>query len=139
TPADKGAMRLEPGDIITAIELQPLDPTDTIESALQGRIGEETIVTIRRQIAGEARTFDVLLRPIAYREFADLCYRAWRLNNARLVSEWSGGRIGYIHIRSMNESSLEDFERDLYAAAGDKDGLIIDVRNNGGGWTADRL
>ena len=39
----------------------------------------------------------------------------------------------------MGQASLDVFERDLYAAAGDKDGLIIDVRNNGGGWTADRL
>jgi tricorn protease len=39
----------------------------------------------------------------------------------------------------MNQPSLDVYERDLYAAAGGKDGLIIDVRNNGGGWTTDRL
>ena len=39
----------------------------------------------------------------------------------------------------MNQQSLDVFERDLFAAAEGKDGLIIDVRNNGGGWTADRL
>lgn len=32
----------------------------------------------------------------------------------------------------MNQLSLDEFERDLYAAAEGKDGLIIDVRNNGG-------
>ena len=49
------------------------------------------------------------------------------------------GRIGYLHIESMNQTSLDEFERDLYAVADGRDGLIIDVRNNGGGWTADRL
>ena len=39
----------------------------------------------------------------------------------------------------MNQPSLDEFERDLFAAAHGKDGLVIDVRNNGGGWTADRL
>jgi tricorn protease len=39
----------------------------------------------------------------------------------------------------MNQESLDVFERDLYAAAHGKQGLIIDVRNNGGGWTTDRL
>ena len=39
----------------------------------------------------------------------------------------------------MNQPSLDLYERDLNAAAGGKDGLIIDVRNNGGGWTTDRL
>nr|WP_231613369.1 S41 family peptidase [Halomonas sp. BC04] len=39
----------------------------------------------------------------------------------------------------MNQTSLEGFQGDLYAAATDKDGLIIDVRNNGGGHTTDRI
>ena len=52
---------------------------------------------------------------------------------------WSGGKLGYIHIQGMDEPSLEDFERDLFAAANGKQGLLIDVRNNGGGWTTDYL
>ena len=55
------------------------------------------------------------------------------------MTEWSGGRIGYAHIAGMDQGSLDEFERDLFAAADGKKGLIIDVRNNGGGWTADRL
>ncbi len=39
----------------------------------------------------------------------------------------------------MAEPSVRDFERDLYAAANGKLGLIIDVRDNGGGSTADIL
>jgi tricorn protease len=39
----------------------------------------------------------------------------------------------------MDQASLDVYERDLYAQAHGKDGLIIDVRNNGGGSTADRL
>ena len=66
-------------------------------------------------------------------------YRAWRRHTAELVGEWSGGRLGYIHIQGMSQPSLDVFERDLFAACDGKDGLIIDVRNNGGGWTTDRL
>ena len=51
------------------------------------------------------------------------------------VEELSDGRLGYLHIRSMDQASLDVFERDLYAAAEGKDGLLVDVRNNGGGWT----
>lgn len=139
TPAAKGKMALQPGDVITAIELQPIGPTDTIESMLKGRVGEETLITIRRKIGDEPRELHVFMRPISFSDFANLRYREWRLTTAEKVAQWSNGRIGYIHIRSMNEASLEEFERDLYAAAGDKEGLIIDVRNNGGGWIADRL
>src|SRR5690606_21859348 len=49
------------------------------------------------------------------------------------------GDLGYIHIRGMDQGSLDTFERDLYAAAYGRKGLIIDVRSNGGGWTADRV
>jgi tricorn protease len=39
----------------------------------------------------------------------------------------------------MNQASVRVFERDLYASAHGKDGLIIDVRDNGGGSTTDIL
>jgi len=68
-----------------------------------------------------------------------LKYNDWRQKNADQVAEMSNGRIGYIHIQGMDQPSLDVFERDLYAAAEGKEGLLIDVRNNGGGWTTDRL
>ena len=39
----------------------------------------------------------------------------------------------------MNWSSFLEFERELFDVGYGKDGLIIDVRENGGGWTTDRL
>lgn len=140
SPSDIGTMALLEGDIITAIELKPFNESDTVESRLQGRIGDETIVTIERERPdGERVVLHALITPISYGAFSQRRYRHWRLERARRVEELSDGRIGYIHIQGMNQSSLDMYERDLYAAAGDKDGLIIDVRNNGGGWTTDRL
>lgn len=140
SPAAISPMRLQPGDVITAIDLQPFGPADTIEGALQGRIGEEVIVTIQRTL-DEGRVVELhsLLTPIGFRAEAQLKYDAWVERNRALIDEWSGGRVGYIHIQGMNQPSLDRYERDLNAAAGGKDGLIIDVRNNGGGWTTDRL
>lgn len=80
---------------------------------------------------------EVVIRPISFGELSGRRYDAWVADNARYVAEKSGGRIGYCHIRGMSEPSFHTFERDLYAVAHGKDGLIIDVRNNGGGWTAD--
>jgi tricorn protease len=154
TPAAKGPRALKAGDVITAIDLQPLEAGETIESRLQGRIGEEVIVSFRRvQVvptaatapalgAGAApRTLDLqtIITPISFGEERQLKYLDWRQRTVEMVAELSDGKIGYIHIAGMDEPSLDVFERDLYAAANDKNGLIIDVRNNGGGWTADRL
>ena len=81
----------------------------------------------------------MLVTPTSYNALRTLRYNAWRERNAELVHEWSDGRLGYIHIQGMNQPSLDVFERDLFAAAEGRDGLIVDVRNNGGGWTADRV
>ncbi len=140
SPADKEPMSLQAGDIITAIENKSFAPADTVESFLEGRIGKETLITIQRELDNdEKKELNVLVTPISWGAERQLKYKDWRLTKVRLVEEWSGGRVGYIHIQAMNQSSLDVFERDLYAAAGDKDGLIIDVRNNGGGWTTDRV
>jgi tricorn protease len=48
-------------------------------------------------------------------------------------------KLGYLHIRGMNWSSFLRFERELYAVGAGRDGLVIDVRENGGGFTTDHL
>lgn len=80
---------------------------------------------------------ELVIRPISYNSFRNLKYEEWVRDNRKYVEENSNGRLGYAHIRGMGEPQFYTFERDLYAAAHGKDGLIIDVRNNGGGWTAD--
>jgi tricorn protease len=146
-PQQNTEMELEPGDVITAIELEPIDQRGGIDAALKGRVGEETIVTVERTLAedagspnaGETVSLDLLVTPISYGNEVNLRYDHWVEGSRAQVERMSDGRLGYLHIRSMGSASLGDFERDLFAAAYGKDGLVIDVRNNGGGWTTDRL
>ncbi|MEO1130580.1 MAG: S41 family peptidase [Planctomycetota bacterium] len=139
-PAEAGSMRLHEGDVITAIDFEPLDEGATIDELLTGRTGDEVVVTVERTLDdGNTTELDLLMTPVGYGTEVRLRYDDWQRHNARLVDEWSDGRIGYLHIRSMGSPSLIEFERDLYAAAHGKDGLLIDVRNNGGGWTTDRI
>lgn len=80
---------------------------------------------------------ELIIRPVSFGTIADLQYQAWVRSNKEYVDQQSGGRVGYLHIRGMGEAEFDVFERDLYAAASGRDGLIVDVRSNGGGWTAD--
>ncbi|MCA9311833.1 MAG: PD40 domain-containing protein, partial [Phycisphaerales bacterium] len=128
-PAWGGTMALQAGDLITGIEFTPFGADDTLESALADRVNDETIVSVlRKSEAGEWEAVDVLLVPVSYGQEVTLRYDAWQRERARLVDEWSGGRIGYLHIRSMGAAALVEFERDLFAAANGKDGLLVDVR-----------
>ena len=49
------------------------------------------------------------------------------------------GRVGYIHIPSMDEAGLEQFVRSLYSDHFDKEAVVIDVRHNSGGFTHDQV
>lgn len=141
TPADRESSRLEPGDIITAIDTEPLADQRTragivdLHHALAGTSGKETLLTIDRD--GQQRY--VLITPSSYGADTGARYDHEVDQRRALVEELSDGRLGYLHIRGMNAPSVRDFERDLYAAAAGKEGLVIDVRDNGGGWTTDIL
>jgi tricorn protease len=70
---------------------------------------------------------------------AELLYEKWVRDNRRRVSEASGGKLAYLHIRGMNDASFYRLEEELYSVAAGSDGLVIDVRENGGGSTTDHL
>ncbi|MFN8487995.1 MAG: PDZ domain-containing protein [Caldilineaceae bacterium] len=59
-------------------------------------------------------------------------YRAWVEGNRRRVHEATNGRMGYVHIPDMGATGYAEFHRG-YLAEVDRDGLIVDVRYNGGG------
>jgi tricorn protease len=74
-------------------------------------------------------------RTISYRPVTsenDLIYDDWVSNNRRMVSQMSNGRIGYLHIPDMGPAGIREFIKWYYPQI-DKEGLIVDVRANGGG------
>jgi tricorn protease len=128
------------GDVIVAVGGEPLAAKEVLEQRLRGKAGLETLVSVRRNKKdGAPVNVDCLITPCTGAQESELAYQHEVLQNAALVNDWSHGRIGYLHIQSMSQASLDEFERDLCAAAQGKDGLLVDVRNNGGGSTADRV
>ncbi len=134
-PSGRGDFKILVGDVITHLELDPVDTNRPLEVQLPDKVNREVVVTVDR----DGASTNLLITPASYGRISGESYNSWRLANLRKVEEMSDGRLGYIHVRGMDQGSLNVFERDLYAAAEGKDGLIVDVRNNGGGWTADRL
>lgn len=51
-----------------------------------------------------------------------------------MVDEQSGGKVGYIHVRGMNDESYRTLVEDALGLNSEKDALIVDTRFNGGGW-----
>jgi tricorn protease len=61
-----------------------------------------------------------------------LLYLAWVTENRAQVDRMSQGRLGYIHIPDMGEAGIREFIKWWYPQVR-KEGLVIDVRDNGGG------
>jgi tricorn protease len=138
SPGDREESRLEAGDVLLSIGGVPLDKTVNVHRLLNHAANRKVLLEVASaKEPGEKR--EVVIRPFSLRRESRARYEAYVRENRRLASEWSGGRLAYVHIRGMGWSSFERFERELYSVAHGREGLIIDVRNNGGGWTTDML
>jgi tricorn protease len=59
-------------------------------------------------------------------------YREWVETNRRRVHEATAGRVGYVHIPNMGPFGYAEFHR-YYLSESEHEGLIVDLRFNGGG------
>jgi C-terminal processing protease CtpA/Prc len=56
-----------------------------------------------------------------------------------MVDRLSGGQLGYVHVRSMNDASYRDTYSEILGRDSGKKALIVDTRFNGGGNLHDEL
>ena len=90
-------------------------------------------------LAVDGSTFDEVIKPMSSGAERELMYRRWIENCEELVSELSDGRVGYVHVRGMNDSSYREVYEQVLGRCSDKEALIVDTRWNGGGWLHDQL
>ncbi|MFO0961073.1 MAG: S41 family peptidase [Isosphaeraceae bacterium] len=135
-PTDAKKSLVKPGEVVLAIDGTPVDPSMDLTEILNGPIDRDIKLKVR---AADGAEREVTVRPITYAAATVLLYDKWVKDNRAKVEELSRGALGYLHIRGMNMPSFYKFEEELYSAGAGKDGLIIDVRENGGGSTADLL
>ncbi len=139
-PADRENSKLLVGDVVLAIDGTPVDPAMDLTQILNGRLDRDIALRVERTAKDhEKKEIEIALRPISYSAARTLLYDSWLEHNRRLVDKSSGGRLGYLHIRAMDMGSFYEFERQLYNVGYGREGLVIDVRDNGGGSTTDLL
>ncbi|MEM6298710.1 MAG: S41 family peptidase, partial [Bacteroidota bacterium] len=134
SPADKIASKLNVGETILSINGQKLSANDNLYAHLTNTATDEILLEVE---GTDGKSREVIIRPA--RSLRSEKYEAWVDSRRKLVDQYSGGKLGYIHIQGMNWPSFERFERELTASGMGKEGLVIDVRFNGGGWTTDYL
>ncbi|OPL18722.1 MAG: hypothetical protein AVO35_05170 [Candidatus Aegiribacteria sp. MLS_C] len=135
SPADLEDSRLQPGDVILSVQGMQVGPENNLYRALLQRGNRETDLRIVR----DGSTIELKIEPVSIWEMQGLLYDEWVHANRREVSRLTDDRVGYLHIPSMSNRSVQDFLVDLFAEGMEREGLIIDIRGNGGGSTHDDI
>jgi len=142
-PADKRGLNLKPGELIVAIDRTPIAETTDLSRLLNGKAGETVMLDILANATADPKDPKakrrVEIQAVQRHEISALMYERWADHNAKRVAEQSGGKIGYIHIPTMDQAGLDRFVRALYSDHFDKEAIVLDVRFNGGGYTHDQV
>lgn len=136
SPADTLESRILPGEVILAIDGTKIAPDTDLTSVLNGRLQRDLMLRVV-DAAGKQR--DVVLQPISYATARELLGEQEFDQKRHTVDGLGQNRLAYLNIEKMDWSSFDKFERGVFARGVGKDGLVIDVRGNPGGFIADRL
>jgi tricorn protease len=120
---------IKPGDRLVSVNGEAVG-TKNLDSMLEDTVGKRVVLGI--ETAGKTR--DAVVRPVSSVAAVGLLYRQWVESRRALVDRVSGGKIGYVHIADMSDASLQQLYVDLDAQNEAKQGVVVDVRNNNGGY-----
>jgi Tol biopolymer transport system component/C-terminal processing protease CtpA/Prc len=146
---------IRPGDALLAIDGVALNAETNLDALLQRTIGRRVLLRVDQgsgigdqgpESQPATPTPDprpptpsvreVAVRPVSADQYDELRYRGWVHANESYVHKVSGRRLGYVHIREMSYAAYQQFLSDLDAEIHSKEGVVVDVRFNGGGHTA---
>src|SRR6185312_5141839 len=130
SPLEAPGVAARAGDEITAVDGRPVDPARGPDALLVGKAGKPVELTLRRE-GQDRRVAVVPLRSESVLRYQDLI----RTRRA-VVHEQSAGRLGYLHVPDMGSTGWAEFHRDM-AVELRREGLVFDLRENGGGYISE--
>jgi tricorn protease len=129
SPLTEIGVDVNEGEYIIAIDGTPANQLNDIYTALIDKADKQVTLRVNAQ-PRERDSRETVVVPVA--DEHQLYYYNWVQDNIDYVSEQTNGRVGYIHIPDMGVPGLNEFVRNYYPQLR-REGLIIDVRSNGGG------
>ena len=128
SPLCRPGVNLKVDDLIWAVNGRAISHHQPLEALLVNQAKQDVRLTVSGPQGEDKRTVVVTTLP----EQCAVRYREWVNINRDYVHQQTDGRVGYIHIPDMDTKGYSEFHRGFFAEC-DRDGLIIDVRFNGGG------
>jgi len=136
-PLDTADNKLKAGMVIEAIDGETIAAGAEFDSLLNLKAGKQVVLSVLDPASG--KRFDQSLKAISIGAERELLYKRWVRRERALVDKLSGGRLGYVHVRGMNDASFRQTYADALGRASGKEALIVDTRFNGGGNLHDEL
>ncbi|MCC7194626.1 MAG: PD40 domain-containing protein [Gemmatimonadaceae bacterium] len=119
-------LNVKAGDVITAVNgTKTLDARD-IGELLANQVGKQVLLTI----GSGAAVRDIVVQTVGNEQ--NLRYTDWEYARRLATEEKSDGKIGYVHLRAMGGGDIDQFYRQ-FTPVFDKQGLVLDMRQNRGG------
>ncbi len=130
SPFDKAHSLMRPGCIVESINGTALTHDTDIAELLTDLAGKKTLVLFRTP---EGADEEEVVLPVGAGAFSRMLYDRWVDRRRAEVDSLSGGRLGYVHLDAMNDDNFRRVYSDLLGRYNDREGVVIDVRWNGGG------
>jgi len=108
----------------------------TAEKPVSALLSQRAAKRVNLLVEREGREVTIAIKPIPLGALAGLNDAEWVRSNRRMVNQLSGGRLAYVYIAGMDQPNHDRFLEEIRTMTPGKEGLIIDVRYNGGGFTA---
>ncbi len=130
SPLTEPGVNVKEGDYLVAINGRALHTPQSPDELLVNTANEVVTLTVNSKPAADGA------RKVAVKPIGDE-YSLHQLNmietNRKRVDAASGGRIGYVYLPDMSEAGLNEFVKQYFPQIR-KEGIIFDVRYNGGGF-----
>ena len=129
SPLTEIGVDVKVGDYIVEVNGRPVNEVPNLYTALVDTAGKQVKLKVNSEPKAEGARETVV---VPTDDEQPLYYFNWVQKNIARVSQATGGRIGYVHIPDMGVPGMNEFAKYFYPQT-DKEGLIVDVRGNGGG------
>ncbi len=117
---------IKTGDVIQAVDGTAVERRTNLDKLLDHTVNRRTVLALAAR--------EAVVRPVSTNTEKGLLYRDWVERKRAYVNKISGGKLGYAHMQDMSANALAQLALDLDAENQSKEGVVIDVRNNNGGF-----
>ncbi len=128
-----GSGQIKVGDYLVAVDDAQIERQTNLDELLANKVGRRVALKIASTADG-ADAREVAVQPVNLGTEKGLLYRQWVNERRAYVEKASNGRLGYVHMPDMSQNSLTQLYADLDTDNHAREGVVIDVRNNNGGF-----